>query len=151
MNVLKAKWLSALENAKELYVQGASIFTCDCALNEARRFFELMKEAEVKEKKAEKEAAAKLTFEEVGAEIGRLVSKKNKAYGDSFRKSEGIIDILYENGISLNQYGDLLTVIRIIDKLFRIATHNDPFGEDAWRDIAGYAILKANEVENENL
>jgi hypothetical protein len=36
----------------------------------------------------------------------------------------------------------LLTVVRILDKLFRIANSKDAFNEDPWFDIAGYAILK---------
>ena len=150
MNIQRAKWLSALENAKELYDQGASIFTCNSALNGARRFFELMEEPEVKEKKAKKEAATKPTFEEVGARIGRLVLEKNNAYGDSFAQSSGILKILYPNGIRLEQYKDMLALIRIIDKLFRIATSKDSFNEDPYADIAGYCILKVNEVENKN-
>ena len=138
-----------MENAKELYDQGASIFIFDCVLNEARRFFELMKEDEVKEKKAEKEAATKPTFEEVGAGIGRLVLEKNKAYGDSFAQSGDVLKTLYPNGIGLEQYTDMLALIRIIDKLFRIATSKDSFKEDPYTDIAGYCILKVAALDNE--
>jgi hypothetical protein len=149
MNILRAKWLSAMENAKELYDHGASIFACNFALDEARSFFELMEEAEAKEKKAKKEAATKPTFEEVGAKIGRLVLEKNKAYGDSFAQSGDILKILYPNGIGLDQYNDMLALIRIIDKLFRIATSKDSFKEDPYTDIAGYAILKVATLDNE--
>jgi hypothetical protein len=44
----------------------------------------------------------------------------------------------------------MLALIRIIDKLFRIATSKDSFKEDPYADIAGYCILKVNEVENKN-
>ena len=36
---------------------------------------------------------------------------------------------------------DMLAITRVIDKLFRIATKKDAFGESPWRDICGYAIL----------
>lgn len=32
-------------------------------------------------------------------------------------------------------------VVRVVDKLFRIANHKDAFGENPWADIAGYAVL----------
>ena len=42
----------------------------------------------------------------------------------------------------------MLAMTRIIDKLFRIATHKDAFGESPFKDIAGYGILGvANERE----
>ena len=74
-------------------------------------------------------------------EIGQLVSEKQEAYGDSFSKSEEIIKILYPSGVTPENYRDLLTITRIIDKLFRIATRKDAFGESPYRDIAGYALL----------
>lgn len=83
-----------------------------------------------------------LTFEETGAKIGRLVAEKNNKYGDSFTKSGGILRILYPDGIKPDQYDELLTVTRVLDKLFRIATDKDAFGESPWMDIAGYSILK---------
>lgn len=35
----------------------------------------------------------------------------------------------------------MLAIVRVFDKMMRIATDKDAFGEDPWRDIAGYAIL----------
>ena len=74
-------------------------------------------------------------------EIAELVIEKQAAYGDSFSKSEDIIKILYPEGISPEQYSDALTVIRMIDKLFRIATKKNAFGESPYKDIMGYALL----------
>ena len=80
--------------------------------------------------------------EEIGAEIGRLVDKKQKAYGRSFDRSGEILRILYPNGIKVDQYGDVLAIVRIIDKFFRIATDKNALDENPWRDVAGYSILK---------
>jgi hypothetical protein len=74
-------------------------------------------------------------------EIGSLVQEKQEAYGDSFSKSEEIIKILFPQGVKPQNYRDLLTITRIIDKLFRIATRKNAFGESPYRDIAGYALL----------
>lgn len=82
-----------------------------------------------------------LPYEELGAQIGKLVHEKQMAYGDSFGKSEGVMKILYPDGIKPSQYVDALAVIRIVDKLFRIATDRDAFGESPWKDIAGYGLL----------
>lgn len=80
-------------------------------------------------------------YVEIAKDIGILVSEKQEAYGDSFNKSEQIIKILFPNGIKQENYRDVLTITRIVDKLFRIATKKDAFGESPYRDIAGYALL----------
>jgi hypothetical protein len=81
------------------------------------------------------------TFEQIALDIGKLVSEKNEAYGDSFSQSCKILEVLYPHGVKPEQYRDLLTITRVIDKLFRIATRKDYLNESPWRDIAGYAIL----------
>ena len=88
-----------------------------------------------------KKEAAHSEYEELGASIGITVAEKQKAYGDSFGKAGGVLRILYPDGIRPEQYDDALAVTRIIDKLFRIATNGDAFGESPYRDIAGYGIL----------
>lgn len=80
-------------------------------------------------------------FEEIGRSIGQLVKEKNVAYGNSFARAEEIIKVLYPDGIQVSQYTDMLALIRVIDKMFRIANKKDAFGESPWRDIAGYGIL----------
>ncbi len=92
-----------------------------------------------------------MKFEKIAIEIGKLVEEKNVAYGSSFLKSEKILKILYPNGIKPEQYKDMLAITRIIDKLFRIATQKDAFGENPFKDIAGYGILGVanGEVEEE--
>lgn len=80
-------------------------------------------------------------FEEAGRTIGALVSEKNVAYGDSFGLAGKVLAILYPDGVQPEQYRDMLTVVRVVDKLFRIATKKDAFGESPWRDVAGYGIL----------
>jgi hypothetical protein len=86
----------------------------------------------------------------IAKDIGSLVKEKQEAYGDSFSKSEKIINILYPNGVKPENYRDLLTITRIIDKLFRIATRKNAFGESPYRDIAGYALLGiASDLEEE--
>ncbi len=88
------------------------------------------------------------TFEALGREIGRLVHEKNAAYGDSFGRAGEILEILYPDGVRPDQYKDMLAVVRIIDKLFRIATARDALGEDPFRDIAGYGLLGAAKRPN---
>ncbi len=86
----------------------------------------------------------------IATELGKLVKEKQEAYGDSFSKSEQIIKILYPSGVRPENYRDLLTITRIIDKLFRIATRKNAFGESPYRDIAGYALLGlASDLEEE--
>ncbi len=82
-------------------------------------------------------------YRSTAVSIGELVEEKNAAYGSSFERSGEIVSILYPNGISSAQMTDALCVVRVIDKLFRIATRKDAFGESPWKDIAGYGILLA--------
>ena len=82
-------------------------------------------------------------YESIGACIGIMVDEKNAAYGDSFHRAGEVMAILYPDGIKPEQYADALAVVRVIDKLFRIATDRDALGENPWRDIAGYGILGA--------
>lgn len=82
-------------------------------------------------------------YEELATEIGRIVAEKNQAYGSSFDRSGEILAVLYPDGIRPDQYVDALGVVRVLDKLFRIATDKDALGESPWRDIAGYGILGA--------
>jgi hypothetical protein len=89
-------------------------------------------------------------FEEIGAAVGRLVDKKNNAYGDAFGKTGFILKILYPHGIRPDQYADLLAIVRILDKFFRIASHRkDPMGENPWMDVAGYGVLKCEKLESD--
>ena len=79
-------------------------------------------------------------YEELASKIGKLVNNRQVTYGDSFGKSGKILEVLYPDGIDPSQYGELLAITRILDKLFRISTgHLD----DSYEDICGYALLGA--------
>lgn len=82
-------------------------------------------------------------YRKIGQEIGELVTKKQVAYGDSFGKSGDVMRILYPDGISPEQMDDAFPVARIVDKLFRIASDRDAYGENPYEDIAGYGVLGA--------
>jgi len=77
----------------------------------------------------------------VGTAIAELTADKNEAYGQSFYVSGQILALLYPDGVKPEQYGDMLAVARIIDKLGRIATRKDAFGESPFKDIAGYGLI----------
>ena len=80
-------------------------------------------------------------YKELGSEVGEIVDSKQLAYGDAFNKSASVLEILYPDGVSPDDYANLLSVARILDKLFRIANDQDAFGEDPFSDIAGYSLL----------
>ncbi len=80
-------------------------------------------------------------YEELGKRIGALVTEKQKAYGDSFGRAGPIMKILYPSGISPDKMDDVLVVVRILDKLSRIATDKDALGESPFADIVGYGLL----------
>jgi hypothetical protein len=80
---------------------------------------------------------------QLGTLIGKLVASKNEAYGNSFGTAGEALRLLYPKGIQTEQYDDMLALVRIWDKMKRIATHKDAFGESPFVDIAGYSLLGA--------
>jgi hypothetical protein len=86
-------------------------------------------------------------FKEMGQALGELVEAKNVQYGDSAGRAGRIIEILYPDGIEPYQYDDALLMVRVLDKLSRIAQRGpdgkDLGGESPWKDIAGYGLLGA--------
>ncbi len=95
---------------------------------------------------------AETSYKRLGSEVGKLVEEKQLAYGDSFGRSGECLRQMFPDGIKKEQYGDLLTIARILDKLFRIASDPDAFSENPYQDIAGYALLgmkRYKDKENE--
>lgn len=88
-------------------------------------------------------------YDEKAKQIGELVENKNAAYGNSFEISGNILLELWPNGIPVECYTDVACVVRILDKLKRIATHKDYNGESPYLDISGYGILGAVKDDNE--
>tara|TARA_B100000900_G_scaffold415468_1_gene445457 strand:+ start:954 stop:1271 length:318 start_codon:yes stop_codon:yes gene_type:complete len=80
-------------------------------------------------------------YEELGKSVGKLVAEKQEAYGDSFGKAHKILKVLFPEGIQPDQYLDVLTICRVVDKLFRLATDPSYGDESPWRDICGYSLL----------
>lgn len=74
-------------------------------------------------------------------EVGEIVAKKNAAYGDSVRRAAIIMQTLYPQGILFDQIPSALLIVRMLDKMSRIA--NDPTfgGEDPPCDLGGYSLL----------
>jgi len=80
-------------------------------------------------------------YAKLGGQVGKLVDRKNKAYGNSFGEAGSFLKILYPDGVPPEKYDDMLCVVRIFDKLKRIATKKDAFGESPYGDIVGYGLL----------
>ena len=85
-----------------------------------------------------------MNFNKIGEEVGKLVDEKQRAYGDSFGRSGECLRQMFPEGIKPAQYDDLLTIARILDKLFRIANDPEAFAENPYQDIVGYGILGMN-------
>lgn len=85
-----------------------------------------------------------MDLEELAKEIGTVLQEKHEQYGgdsgaDSCEAAGEILKVLYPDGVSVDQYQDMLLLVRIFDKLFRIANGN--MGEEsAWMDLGGYAL-----------
>lgn len=80
-------------------------------------------------------------YRKISREIGTLLNKKQQAYGNSFNEIPQVLRLMYPRGLRPDEFDNILCIARILDKLWRIARNNDPFGESPWKDIAGYALL----------
>lgn len=80
-------------------------------------------------------------FEKLGREVGALVDVKNAAYGSAFAKAGEFLRLIYPDGVKTEQYTDMLCLVRMFDKMMRIATDKDALGESPFRDIVGYGLL----------
>lgn len=83
----------------------------------------------------------KETVRDAVQSLGELLIIKNEAYGDSAKKASDILRVLYPDGVTPDQYSDMLLVVRVLDKLSRVAHRKDALGENPWQDIAGYGML----------
>ena len=90
----------------------------------------------------------------IAMELSALLDKKQQSYGDAFGSMEQIFKILYPEGIKEYQYADVLTLVRMLDKVFRIANttegESDLMGEEPYKDIAGYALLALARCKENN-
>jgi hypothetical protein len=86
-----------------------------------------------------------MTYKHLGYDVGKLVEEKQVQYGDSVGKSARILETLFPSGIPVHSFPDALLIVRILDKLSRLAQRGpeakDLGGESPWRDIAGYGLL----------
>ncbi|MCP4618994.1 MAG: hypothetical protein GY844_21480 [Bradyrhizobium sp.] len=90
-----------------------------------------------------------MTYEDRGRKLGIMVDAKAAAYGDSVAKTALQLRILYPGGVPLEAYTDMLALVRVLDKINRIAAGNTrAFGESSWQDIAGYGLLMSADRED---
>lgn len=89
-------------------------------------------------------------YEELGLRIGGVLAVKNAAYGNSFGVSSQFLELLYPNGVQVKDFPNMLTLVRMWDKMKRIATDKDAFGESPYSDLAGYAMLALVQQDRES-
>lgn len=80
-------------------------------------------------------------YKKKALEIAELVDSKNCAYGNSISKTAKMLEVLYGNSIPKEKYKDLHYIVRIFDKISRLAQGDEmAFNESPWSDICGYAL-----------
>jgi len=85
-------------------------------------------------------------LEVIARDVASMVKEKNKEYGSAFQKVSHILSILFPNGIPTSKYHDVAILVRVLDKICRIASANDKnVKKDAWFDICGYGLLRLSE------
>lgn len=73
--------------------------------------------------------------------VAQEVSEKNIKYGDSFYLCPRFLLWLYPSGISADKLVNAIFIIRILDKISRLAVSAEGDEEDPLKDILGYSML----------
>ena len=87
-------------------------------------------------------------FLSIGEELGQMLASKNRKYGDSYARMAHVLPMFYPDGVPGDHLLDAVFILRIIDKLMRIASAQGDDEEDPVKDIAGYAMLRMREMRN---
>ena len=95
------------------------------------------------------EPATKEEFLDIASEIGNLLADKNRQYGDAYARMAHVLPIFYPQGVPPEQLLDAVFILRIVDKLMRVASAQGDDIEDPVKDIAGYAILRMREMRQD--
>lgn len=90
-----------------------------------------------------------MSIKKIATELYELVEQKQEAYGNAFERTSEMMAILYPEGIGVDQLHDAALLVRVLDKICRIAHDNDAMGESPWRDIAGYSLLALEHQEKQ--
>lgn len=92
-------------------------------------------------------AAKARRLREIGVFVTRNTIDKNQKYGDAARKVTALLYELYPDGIAPDQYPNALLLIRLLDKVVRLAAYTPDRlaadDESPWVDVAGYGVLGA--------
>ena len=92
-----------------------------------------------------KEEAPTITYHDLAREIADLLEVKQAQYGNSVGTAPKILALLYPEGVRVDQYPDMLTIVRMLDKFKRVATAKADDPEDPWQDLCGYPLLRLAE------
>lgn len=84
-------------------------------------------------------------YHTIAQEIADLLEVKQAMYGNSVGTAPKILALLYPDGVRVDQYPDMLTIVRMLDKLKRVATANADDPEEPWKDLCGYPLLRLAE------
>lgn len=90
-----------------------------------------------------------MNFIERGQKIGATVEAKSKQYAGTTEVAAGMMLCLFPEGIPTEKMGSALLLVRICDKMGRIAQGDGTGDEDAWGDIAGYGLIGQKHNEDE--
>lgn len=95
----------------------------------------------------EKLLAKAKRLRKAGVFVTKNTIDKNRKYGDAARKVTDLLYTLYPEGIRPDQYPNALLLIRLLDKVVRLASYTperqNEDDESPWVDVAGYGLLGA--------
>lgn len=90
--------------------------------------------------------------ERLAVEVGALCDRKNEAYGNTGTSTGKMLAYFYPNGVPVDQYNRMLILARMFDKIARLTNLGGgrrALGEDAARDLVGYALVLCDLLDSE--
>lgn len=91
-------------------------------------------------------------YESLAVSVGRLCDEKNEAYGNTGSSTGKVLEYFYPNGVMPSHYNRMLILARMFDKIARLSNLGGgrrALGEDAARDLVGYALVLCGALEQE--
>lgn len=82
--------------------------------------------------------------------VAELVLQKQKEYGNGVLRSNRMMLQLFPDGIPAAKYRDAFTLVRLMDKISKIAADENSATGEPWRDIAAYSLLTLALIEGDN-
>jgi len=83
-------------------------------------------------------------YEKLGNDIKPIVEKLESDYGHSLGETKEILKMMYPNGVNQEQLGDVVSIVRMLDEMFKVAridgAVSDENRDEVWKEMIAKAF-----------